>query len=98
MQSGQPGQPEHGPRSDQADIESVQTTGSGSPTIAPPAIRLPQATSATGKAIQAGDPTRSQPVRRGYTSKVPGIAQGTSSGGYLSDPGPDPTGSRIPSL
>jgi hypothetical protein len=98
MQPGQSGQSAHGPRSDQADVESVQTTGAGSPAIAPPAIRLPQTGSATGKAVQAGDPTRSQPVGRGHTSKVPGIAGGASSGGYLSDPGPDPVGSRTPSL
>jgi hypothetical protein len=98
MQPGQPGQPEHGPRSDQADLDSGQTTGAGSPAIAPPAIRLPQTGGAAGKVTQTGDSTRPQAVARGNTSKVPGIAPGSSSGGYLSDPGPDPIGARTPSL
>jgi hypothetical protein len=94
----QTGQPEHGPRLDRDDLESGQTTGAGSPAIAPPAIRLPQTGGAAGTAIQAGDSTRSQLVPRGHTAQVPSIARGTSSGGYLSDPAPDPAGARTPSL
>ncbi|PWT77168.1 MAG: hypothetical protein C5B60_03150 [Chloroflexi bacterium] len=99
MQSGQPGQPEHGPRSDQADIKSGQTTGmTGSPAMAASATRSSQTASAAGTASKASDPARSQPGGRGHTSQVPGTARGTPSGGYFSDSGPDSGGLRAPTL